>query len=264
MKTTSYLEFLQERNLLSRSLLLSISEEILSTLLEHFTSFYSLKLPNLEGLKERYQEGFLAAIIVPKEILSEIISEKDKDLGNKVGRNLLFIFSDEKTKTLKEREHFNTQFNSIRLFSKNNDKHSLISSLKKNEELLLHELGHFFQTLKKPDSNSLPSAMAHYSDYNKYGKDAHSLSYFFDDEELDAELFKLEKKLKAKEGKPTYREFLSSLLDDPYFSKFKEIISYLLDPESKPASWKKLFRKMAYKIDKVFKFSFSEKKKPRK
>jgi hypothetical protein len=258
--TTTYLEFLQERNLLSRSLLLSLSEEILSTISEHITSFLSLKLPLQKELKERYQDGFFAILTVPKEVLFEIISNKDKELGNKVERDLLFVFSDEKTKTLNQREHFNTLFNSIRLFSKKKSKISILSSLKENNDLLLHELGHFFQTLKKPDSNSLPSALAHYSEYNKYGEDAYSLSYFFDDEELDAELFKIEKKLKGKEGKPTYREFLSSLLDDPYFAKFKEIISYLLEPDSKDMKWKKLFRKMAYKIDKVFKFSFSEKK----
>ncbi len=263
MKTTTYLEFLQERNLLSRSLLLSLSEDILKEVSENISSFYSLKLPS-QQLKERYQDGFFAILIIPKRVLSEIISKKDKELGNKVEWDLLFIFSDEKTRTLKEREHFNVNFNSIRLFSKKRSKLSILSSLKENEDLLLHELGHFFQTLKKVNSNSLPSALAHYSDYNKYEEEsASSLSYFFDDEELDAELFKIEKKLRTKEGKETYKEFLSSLLDDPYFSKFKEIIYYLLEPDSKPMKWKKLFRKMAYKMDKVFKFSFTEKKKSR-
>lgn len=252
---------LQERNLLSRSIILSLSEDILQTISENISSFYSLKLPS-QQLKERYQEGFFAILIVPRRILFEIISKKSKELGNKVKWDLLFIFSDEKTKTKEEREHFNVDFNSIRLFSKKKSKISIVSSIKENEELLLHELGHFFQTLNKDDSNSLPSAMNHYSSYNKYGDDASSLTYFFDDEELDAELFKMEKKLKNIKRKETYREFLSSLAEiDPYFSKFEDIINYLLDSSSFSKQWIKLFGKMAAKIDKLLKYSFSEKKK---
>jgi len=261
----SFQQFLVERNLLERDTILSISNSLLETLKTSTIKFYSLKLP--EFLSKRYSEGFLALLRISKEQLNqEFLSQ----INLSTSKDLFIIFSKEKNKTIQEREHFNIELNSLRLFAKKAGKVHIVKSLDDNKDIFIHEIGHYFQLLKSPNSNSLPSAEAHGGYYDKYNQSSSSsLSYFFDDEELDAELFSIKNIIKNNQlhlsillqnnKELTFENYVKNyIMKIPELIKFKDLFEFILYPDRyKDNSWKKLYKKMTDRLKKVLQFEFT-------
>jgi hypothetical protein len=257
MKTFS--NFLLERNLNTRELLFQLSNVMIQDMIENISRYYTLRIR--EEMKERYQD-VLAALVIPEKSIKESIESVSSEeyfthLSSKVDRPLTVVFTHARSYTLNNREHYNPNYNSIQLFAEKDNKHAVISAIQRSRSIMVHELGHYYQTTYHTYTDSVPSAVAHDAQFNKNDDSAYTARYLFDDEELDAELFAFKHILnKDVEVPRTYSEYLKAIQDHPYFQRYHDIIEYLIHPHEFSSQWQKLYRKMALRMDKVFKYSF--------
>jgi hypothetical protein len=245
MKT--FQQFLVERNIETRTILLNLAKSLIKVCIDNFETYY---------------DADTTSLIIPANVIKELIKEvsNGSDYFNQLEKNitkpLIILFKSPELYKVTSRQSYNEISNTITLFSLPN-KSDIISSLKDVDPIIIHELGHYYQKMYSPGIGLQPykDVTAHYKPYNINipGKE-----YFLKDNELDAELFVINDQLKKITANvSTYTDYLLKLRRNSYFNQFDTIIDYLINPESKDSNWVKIYKKMALRLDKIFKYYYN-------